>query len=197
MTAFRLKAFLLLVGLWPLCHSFLLDGRPRRCATVVTPTLAASNTADMQDNFLLEEFKIHSGEVINPYQVLKVSRKADRSEIKKSYRNLSRRYHPDGNMHRRDILPGSCNNWEEVRDHWERVKLSYEILSDPKRRKRYDRHEALADPGAAMKRAAVNAAFSGVANVGKGIFSMGNFAFQQMKENTSKNDEMANGEKVN
>jgi DnaJ-class molecular chaperone len=143
----------------------------------------------MGDSYLLDEFKIHSGEVINPYRVLKVSRKADRTEIKQSYRTLSRRYHPDGNMHKREILPGSCNNWDEVRDHWERIKLAYEILSDPRSRKRYDRHEALADPSAAIQRAAVNAAFSGVAGVGKGIFSMGNFALNQLKNQVSNSAE--------
>ena len=151
--------------------------------------MAASNAADLQGNSLLQEFTIHSGEVINPYQVLKVSRQADRAEIKRSYRNLSRRYHPDGNMHKRDILPGKCNNWDEVREHWERIKLAYEILSDPKRRKRYDRHEALADPGAAVKRAAVDAAFSGVAGIGKGLFSMGGFALEQLKKHTDDSKE--------
>jgi len=55
---------------------------------------------------LLQEFKTHAGEVLNPYATLKVSRTAELSEIKTSYRNLSRRYHPDGMRHK-DILPGS------------------------------------------------------------------------------------------
>lgn len=56
-------------------------------------------------HFLLEEFCTHSGEVVNPYAVLKVSRDAERSEIRHAYITLSRRYHPDGVRHR-DILPG-------------------------------------------------------------------------------------------
>lgn len=56
-------------------------------------------------HFLLEEFSTHAGEVINPYKILKVSREADRSEIRKAYIKLSKRYHPDGARHR-DILPG-------------------------------------------------------------------------------------------
>lgn len=137
-----------------------------------------------KDHFLLEEFRIHTGEVINPYKVLKVSRTAGPTDIKRSYRDLSKRYHPDGYRNRRnnDILPGKCNSLEEVRDHWERIKLSYEILRDPKRRKRYDRHETLADPGAALKRAAVDAAIDGVKNLGGGIFSAGAFAFQKLAE---------------
>ncbi len=154
--------------------------------TTITALAASSFYADenTKDHFLLEEFRIHTGEVINPYKVLRVSRTAGPEDIKRSYRDLSRRYHPDGYRNRRnnDILPGKCNSLEDVRDHWERIKLSYEILRDPKRRKRYDRHETLADPGAALKRAAVNAALDGVKSVGGGIFSVGAFAFQKLAE---------------
>ena len=68
------------------------------------------------------------------------------------------------------------NNLDDVRDQWERIKLAYEILSDSRTRRRYDRHEMLADPGAAMKRAAVTAVGKGFKNIGKGIFDMGAFA---------------------
>jgi hypothetical protein len=51
-------------------------------------------------------------------------------------------------------------------------------------RRRYDRKEFLADPGAAVKRAAVDAAVKGAVNVSKGLstglFKAGSFAFQQL-----------------
>ena len=147
------------------------------------PTFMAASVGD-EANFLLSEFTMHTGEIVEPYKVLKVSEQADRLAIKQAYRDLSRRYHPDAVRHR-DILPGSCNNLNEVRDHWERIKFSYEILSDKKRRSRYDRHYALSDPGEALKRAAVKAAVSGIADVGKGIFNVGAFAFQQMAGKSS------------
>jgi DnaJ-class molecular chaperone len=122
---------------------------------------------------------------------LLVRREATTEEIKKAYRTLSRKYHPDG-MRFRTILPGSCNNMDDVRDQWERIKLSYEILSRPKMRKRYDRKVFMADPAAAIQRAAVDAAVKGAVSVGKGIgqglFQAGAFAFQQLTKKTEAQD---------
>lgn len=65
------------------------------------------------------------------------------------------------------------NNHEDVEAHWERIQISYNILSEKKTRKQYDRHEVIHDPGAAMQRAAVGAAVAGVVGIGKGIFHVG------------------------
>eukprot|EP00525_Craspedostauros_australis_P006924 CAMPEP_0198109342 /NCGR_PEP_ID=MMETSP1442-20131203/1361_1 /TAXON_ID= /ORGANISM="Craspedostauros australis, Strain CCMP3328" /LENGTH=278 /DNA_ID=CAMNT_0043764951 /DNA_START=204 /DNA_END=1040 /DNA_ORIENTATION=+ len=117
----------------------------------------------------LDEFKTGSGEIVNPYQILKVARDADRKSIRASYIKMSRKFHPDGARHR-EILPGKCNNLEDVREEWERISLSYTILNCKRTRKRYDRHEALADPGRAVQRATLNAIGGSFAMVGKGIF---------------------------
>lgn len=61
---------------------------------------------------------------MNPYDVLGVSRDEALDEIKKAYRRLSNRWHPDK------------KNGD--RDKFEEVKLSYDILRNPERRKRYD-----------------------------------------------------------
>lgn len=147
-----------------------------------------------EESFLLQEFKTHSGEILNPYQTLKVSRTAEISEIKTSYRNLSRRYHPDVMRHK-DILPGSCNNMDEVRDEWERIKLAYEILKDKQTRRRFDRHEMLANPNAAMQRAAMNAVGKGLQGFGKGLFNVGAFAVQQMSKAANGKEENEEEEK--
>lgn len=166
----------LLIGLLVDVQAFM-STAPQGCRSSihVTPSSLYARAVAEEECFLLQEFKVASGEIIHPYKILKISRSASRQEVKQAYRDLSRRYHPDGVRHR-DILPGSCNNLDDVRDHWERIKLSYEILSDVKMRKRFDRHEALADPGKAIQRAAVGAVASGI----KSVFKMGAFAFMEL-----------------
>ena len=116
-----LVLFSILVALLD-CHVLLaFQGAPRatrswftRCeprfgrSDLVRPQMTAtarSYSEERPSHFLLEEFSTHSGEVVNPYDILKVSRDAERSEIRKAYITLSKRYHPDGYRHR-DILPG-------------------------------------------------------------------------------------------
>lgn len=146
--------------------------------------LSATKHRDDETSFLMKEFTTAKGEVVNPYRILKTDRSASRQDIKKSYYKLSRKYHPDSFRHQK-ILPGSCNTEQDVLDHWERIRLSYEILSSPKMRLRYDRNEFLADPGAAMQRAALNAIGKGLQHVGKGCVSFGIFAVKHMVHDTA------------
>lgn len=155
----------------------------------VPAPLSAASAADADhenasrlEKRLLDDFRIAGGEVVNPYRVLKVSRNADRMEIKSAYRTLSRKYHPDGILQRNDdILPGRCNSMDDVREEWERIKLSYEILMDRKLRVRYDRNSALADPAAAVGRAALGTIGWGLSGVGKGLIEVGKMALNQKK----------------
>ena len=61
------------------------------------------------------------------YKILDVSRKATLAEIKKSYRKLARKYHPDLN-------PG--DNAAEKK--FKEITEAYEVLKDPKKKKQYD-----------------------------------------------------------
>lgn len=83
------------------------------------------------------------------------------------------------------------NNHDDVEAHWERIQISYKILSEEKTRKQYDRHDLIHDPGAAMQRAAVGAAVAGVVGIGKGIFDVGASALDLVlggKDETAKEE---------
>ncbi|ABW25480.1 molecular chaperone DnaJ [Acaryochloris marina] len=60
------------------------------------------------------------------YDILGVSRSADPDELKRSYRRLARKYHPDVNKE-----PGAEDKFKEI-------NKAYETLSDPQMRGRYD-----------------------------------------------------------
>jgi curved DNA-binding protein len=61
------------------------------------------------------------------YEILGVSRSATEADIKKSYRKLARKYHPDFN-------PGN----KTAEDKFKQIQEAYEVLSDAEKRKRYD-----------------------------------------------------------
>ncbi len=61
------------------------------------------------------------------YEILGVSEKADQDEIKKAYRNLAKKYHPDANS-------GEAGAAERFKD----VSEAYGVLSNGEKRKKYD-----------------------------------------------------------
>src|SRR5262249_10225388 len=61
------------------------------------------------------------------YEILGVARTAKEDEIKKSYRKLARKYHPDLN-------PNNKQSEEKFKEDQE----AYEVLSDAHKRKKYD-----------------------------------------------------------
>lgn len=75
------------------------------------------------------------------YDVLGIDRNADEKTIKKAYRKLAKKYHPDTNAGNADAA-----------DKFKEVNEAYDVLSDPKKKKMYDQFghaafEAGADPG--------------------------------------------------
>lgn len=72
------------------------------------------------------------------YEVLGVSKDADAKEIKKAYRKLAMKYHPDKN-------PGN----KEAEEKFKEINEAYEVLSDEEKRSTYDRfgHDGLNNQG--------------------------------------------------
>ncbi len=64
---------------------------------------------------------------IDPYEILNVERNADEVTIKKAYRKLALKYHPDKN-------PGDA----ESEGKFKEVTQAYEILRDPQKRQMFD-----------------------------------------------------------
>ena len=60
------------------------------------------------------------------YETLEVSSNATSEEIKKAYRRLARKYHPD------------INKEKDAEEKFKEINAAYEILSDEKKRKQYD-----------------------------------------------------------
>jgi DnaJ-class molecular chaperone len=148
---------------------------PERSSTQLYGVNPGGKASKLQKSKLMGIFSTYSGEVLNPYVVLKVDRGCDISEIKRSYRELSKRYHPDGVRHK-ELLPGTCSNLDDVRSQWERIRMAYEILSDKDLRRKYDTREALSDPGAALTRATLSMVGKVFKGVGKGLLSVGGYA---------------------
>lgn len=71
------------------------------------------------------------------YEVLGVSKDASQDEIKKAYRSLAKKHHPDVSTEPKDVAEAK----------FKEISEAYEILSDEEKRKRYDQygHEGIKD----------------------------------------------------
>jgi len=64
---------------------------------------------------------------MNPYKILGVSKDADAETIKKTYRSLVKKCHPDTH-------PGD----KQAEEQFKQISLAYDILSNEEKRKEYD-----------------------------------------------------------
>lgn len=72
---------------------------------------------------------------MNPYDVLGVSKDASEQEIKRAYRKLAKKYHPDLNKE-----AGADKKYKEVNE-------AFEILSDPQKKAQYDQFGTTGNQG--------------------------------------------------
>jgi len=68
-------------------------------------------------------------EFIDYYKILEVDKTASEADIKKAYRKLARKYHPDLNP-----------NDASAKKKFQQINEANEVLSDPEKRKKYDRY---------------------------------------------------------
>ncbi len=68
-------------------------------------------------------------EFIDYYKLLEIDKKATEAEIKKAYRKMARKYHPDVNP-----------NDEAAKKKFQQINEANEVLSDPEKRKKYDKY---------------------------------------------------------
>ena len=68
-------------------------------------------------------------EFIDYYKLLELDKSASQADIKKAYRKLARKYHPDLNP-----------NNKEAQAKFQQINEAHEVLSDPEKRKKYDQY---------------------------------------------------------
>ncbi len=66
---------------------------------------------------------------IDYYKILGIDKSANEAEIKKAYRKLARKYHPDLNP-----------NYDSSKVKFQELNEANEVLSDPEKRKKYDKY---------------------------------------------------------
>lgn len=108
------------------------------CAKFSNKTTATSNfpqSSEGQNSIRAAEFDHQSvslGTMADHYETLGIAKDATAEVIKKSYRKLAVRWHPDKNP----------DNQEEASEKFKLIAEAYEVLSDPTKRREYDNRGA-------------------------------------------------------
>ena len=89
----------------------------------------------------------------NHYQTLGVSENASESEIKKAYRGLSLKYHPDK------------NNSAEAQTKMHQINDAYSVLGDKEKKTQYDNQRKFQGGGGGMPGHNINKEFGDINNI--------------------------------
>lgn len=95
------------------------------------------------------------------YEVLGLKKTASNDEVKKAFRKLAVKWHPDKNP----------DNKAEAQEKFKEISEAYEILSDEKKRKNYDRYGF-----AGLSKAETNFSYTHADDIFKHFF--GDFGFE-------------------
>lgn len=96
------------------------------------------------------------------YEVLGIKKGASQSEIKKAYRKMAKKYHPDTNA-----------GDEAAAEKFKEVSEAYSVLNDPEKKKLYDQFGHAAFDGTGQPGGSYGAGFGGAGSSGFSGFSQG------------------------
>lgn len=99
------------------------------------------------------------------YEVLGVEKSADKAAIKKAYRNLAKKFHPDRNKE------------SGAEDRFKEVQEAYDILSDDQKRSAYDQYGFAGTQGFGGYESSGFSDFAGMGDIFEQFFGGGGFDF--------------------
>ena len=99
---------------------------------------------------------------IDYYELLEVSKSSDKSTIKKAYRQMAMKYHPDKN-------PGD----NEAEEKFKAINEAYQVLSDEEKRAIYDKYGKAGLEGRAQRGGGFSGGFDDLSSVFEEMFGFG------------------------
>jgi molecular chaperone DnaJ len=110
------------------------------------------------------------------YEVLQIEKSADKSAIKKAYRKMAMKYHPDKN-------PGD----EEAEENFKAVNEAYQVLSDEEKRSIYDRYGKQGLEGHGQGGGGFSGGFDDLGSIFEEMFGFGSGGGRRQRERKTYN----------
>jgi len=110
------------------------------------------------------------------YEVLEIEKNADKGVIKKAYRKMAMKYHPDKN-------PGD----KKAEENFKTVNEAYQVLSDDEKRQLYDRYGKDGLEGHGQRQGGFGGGFSDLNSMFEDMFNGGGFSGQRSRERKTYN----------